>query len=136
MDKARDIIIYITCILAFLIIIISVGFGIYLLNLPLPKEPILTIGKVEKEQPIKGQEISNYNELISSIQLQKPSVFYLLVTRTLIPIFSSLITAVLTYIFAQASFAIFKSYIDRRYLNLIMLRRSLRSSTSIQLIEA
>lgn len=136
MDKARDITIYITCILAILIIILSVGFGIYLLNLPLPKEPILTISKVEKEQPIKGKEILNYNELISSIQLQKPSVSDLLVTRTLIPIFSSLITAVLTYIFAQASFAILKSYIDRRYLNLIMLRRSLRSSTSIQLIEA
>jgi hypothetical protein len=111
MEEIKPIVLWVTGIVAFLIIIASIILAIDLKNMEMPQAPVLSPGAITMEQERKAIEIANYKELTSTKQALRTNIFDFVVIKTLIPLFTSLITAVITYILATRVLDIFETYI-------------------------
>lgn len=108
-DK-KNIVIWITIFLGLIILMISIVLTISFLN-KLPPIPSIIINSNQTHQ-VNNNEILAYKDLCSTIQTNNNSVFEMLITKTLLPIFNVLITAIIAFIFVKKTNDTIKRYIE------------------------
>ncbi len=62
---------------------------------------------------LKSKEISNYSSLAEAVRSETNSIYELLIEKTLLPIFNTLIAAVITFIFGAKLISVLASKADR-----------------------
>lgn len=109
---AKKIALFVTAIIVALMILGAISLAISFTSIKPPSPPVLTTGN-STEQETKKAEIANYKELILSLQVQRTNLYDFVILKTLLPLFNSLITAVLAYIFAKTTLEGFRLYISK-----------------------
>lgn len=96
--------------------LIMIGFAIIItinhLN-RLPPTPSLKM-EAGTSQEMKDKEISNYNSLASEIKSQYSTTYDFVVIKTLLPILTTLIAAVVAYVFAREASHVLRTYFIRK----------------------
>lgn len=97
-------------------LILSLTLALSSLNNAL-SPPVLTTSSSANEQDAKKKEIENYKELTSAVLSMRTNVFDFVVTKTMLPIFNSLLTAAAAYIFAKEGSKVLGVYLGERNSN-------------------
>lgn len=111
MDKVKQIMLIATGIVFVLIITASIILPISVNAIKLPTSPTLTDTKITTEQEAKAKEISNYQNLTSQSLKLKTDIYDLIVIKALLPLFTTLITGIFTYIIAKFGIEFYKAYL-------------------------
>lgn len=104
-------------IIGFILLLIVIGCLIFTVSVSILEEsenPVLAVGGNDSAQIAKAKEISNYHELQLVNRSKSLSIFEQVVTKTLLPIFTSMIAAALAYIFANKALEAYKYYVDKK----------------------
>lgn len=110
MDTIQKSTLIVTCSIIGVILISCVVLFATVTSMSLPQKPNLIDSKVSTEQDCKAKEITNYKELTNSLMQQKTSLFDLIVIKTLLPLLTSLIAGVFTYIIAKSGMTTLSNY--------------------------
>lgn len=111
MDRIKQIFLAATGLLLLVIISFCLIYTFRINNLALPQHPTLTQSTETAVQEAKSKEIANYQTLSRELTKQKTDAFDLAITKTLQPIFNTLITGVFTYIIARMGINAIKGYL-------------------------
>ena len=114
MDSVKKCVLIITLAIVTLIFIANIILMYSICSTNYPQKPSLTDSKTVAEQECKAKEISNYKELAGSINSQKSNLFELIVIKSLLPLFTSLIAGVFTYIIAKSGMTALSNFILER----------------------
>lgn len=84
-----------------------------------PAPPSISLANVpaDKIEAVQGQQtkaITNYQNLLTAMQLRTNTLFDLIVTKVLLPIFNTLIAAVITYVVAKHAAQTLSAYFVSR----------------------
>jgi uncharacterized membrane protein YeiB len=115
MDEVKKVALWITGIITALIVSGAIILVICLASMEAPKQPTLSNSTSASEQEVKVKEITNYKDIVSSLQSQRTNIYDFVVLKTLLPLFNSLIVTVLTYIFAKTALQAYSNYIAEKY---------------------
>ena len=111
----KNILIFITLFLIAWIFLEAIKVTIAISAIPAPEPPRLVPDSSEVVQVAKSKEIENYKNLINAMSSRRVAVYDNVVSKSLIPIFTSLIAAVLTYIFVSKGIESLNNYINKKY---------------------
>lgn len=115
MEELRKIALIFTGTIATIATIGCVLLALNLTFMEMPKAPALSTSTTSSEQESKAKEISNYKDLVSSLQGQRTTILDFAVIRCLLPLFNSLITAVLGYVFAKTALQAYDAYLSKKH---------------------
>jgi hypothetical protein len=114
MEKAKSVLIWGTITLGSLIMVSSFVLLFLMSRGKAPEIPALTTSASAEIQQAKSIEIANYNALTTSLEARQTNAFDYAVLKTLVPLFTTLIAAVLTYVFTNSVLEAFKIYQTRK----------------------
>lgn len=114
MEKAKSALIWGTITLGSLIMVSSFVLLFLMSRGKAPEIPALTTSASAEIQQAKSIEIANYNALTTSLEARQTNAFDYAVLKTLVPLFTTLIAAVLTYVFTNSVLEAFKIYQTRK----------------------
>lgn len=111
MDKVRKIVLWTTGVILAMILISSFVLCYSVASLNMPAIPSQTNSTNTNEQDAKAKEVSNYKEIIQSLQAQRTNIYDFVVIRTLLPLFNTIVVSVLSYVFARTFLEVYKIHI-------------------------
>jgi hypothetical protein len=78
---------------------------------PLPTPDLkLSVGQTQED---KSKEIENYKNLTTALHSPATATFKLVVTDTLLPVFNTLLTALIGFIFVRKTAEVISTYLNR-----------------------
>jgi hypothetical protein len=116
LNSAQKIGLIFTLIIGLIIVIFSLITAVAVSKNPLPK-PDLKLGQNET-QDSKAKEISNYSELSTAMHSRATATFDLVVAKTLLPIFNTLLATILGFVFIRKTAEVVNNYLNLRRDNL------------------
>ena len=108
MDKVRKIVLWATGVILGMILVSSLVLCYSVASINMPATPLQTNSTNANEQDAKAKEVSNYKEVVLSLQAQKTNIYDFVVIRTLLPLFNTIIISVLGYVFASTFLEAYK----------------------------
>ncbi len=113
-NDIKNIPVYILILLITWIFIEAISLSRTISRIPTPNPPVLSQDSTIAIQTSKSKEIENYKNLISAVHSSRISIYDNVVSKTLMPIFNSLIVAVLGYIFADKALKAYSLYMKKK----------------------
>lgn len=114
MDKTKQLLLAATALLFLSVVASCIVYTFTISRLELPQHPSLTNSTETTVQDAKSKEISNYQTLTRELTKQKTDAFDLAITKTLLPLFNTLIAGVFTYIIAKLGISALKNHFSRK----------------------
>jgi hypothetical protein len=114
MDNLRRVALWSVLAILIFMLVADVMLIASMMQMDKPNVPQLIASTDISQLECKKKEIENYSALISVLQSQRTNIFDHSVTKTLLPLFNSLITYVLIYIFGAKAMELTKNYIDKK----------------------
>ena len=109
----RMFVIGVTLILGVIILVLSLLLTRdFFINVP--PRPNLSTSTDPGEQDVKKKEIENYEKLVTTMRSGTTGMYDWVVTKTLLPIFNSLLTAIIAYVFAKEGSKVLIAYFRSR----------------------
>lgn len=117
MGKLRKAVYWIAGILFGLIIVGGLTLAVKSSSVKLPAPPVFTNSADTNVQDAKSKEIVNYKELVQAIQAQQTNIYDFVVIKTFLSVLTSILTVILTYIFAKTALDFYGLYLKRKDIN-------------------